>query len=67
MTKTTNVEQLTNHLLETYDLVSNKEIEHEHAKTIARISSKIIGAAALNLSYNKYMKINKPIKFLETK
>lgn len=67
MTKTTNIEELTNSLLETYDLVNQKQIEHEHAKNIARISSKIISSAALNLSYNKYMKINKPIAFLETK
>lgn len=61
-----NVTELRDNLLDVLKSAEAGEIEMSITKEIANISGKIIKSAAVQLSYNAYMKYDKKkIKFLE--
>lgn len=64
--KTTNVEQLRNNLLDTYDQLRAGTIGLREAKEQANVAGKILSSSKQQLEYNAMMKSGKPIPFFET-
>ena len=66
-TKINNIQDLTNHLVGNYEKLSDGHLQPKLAKEISNMAGKIIGSAKVNLEYNKFMKLNRKISFLEVK
>ena len=61
-----NVTELRNDLLDVYEQTKEKSIERNLSKELANITGKVLKTAALELSYNQFMKYEKrKITFLE--
>lgn len=59
------VTELRDDLAEVYAQAKNKELDNQTAGTLANIAGKMIKSAAVELSYNQFMKKTKKIPFLE--
>lgn len=63
--KTENVEQLRNNLLNTYDQLRAGTIGLREAKEQANVAGKILSSSKQQLEYNAMMKSGKTIPFFE--
>lgn len=64
-TKIKNVKDLTKHLVQNYEKLSDELITETKAKSISIMAGKIIGSVKVNLDYNKYMRLKRKISFLD--
>lgn len=65
--KITNIQDLTEDLISTYEKVKSGSIDTNVVKDLSKTANNIIKSAKLNLDYNKHTKSKNKIKFLETK
>jgi len=62
-----NITDLTNHLVENYQKLSDGQMLERRAKEISNMAGKIIGSVKVNLEYNKFMKLRRKINFLDVR
>lgn len=60
-----NIEDLRNELSGLFDMIKQNTIDQKMAKEMNSTAGKIIGTAKVQLDYNKQVKNNKKIDFLE--
>jgi len=65
MSEITNIESLRNHAIETLHKLRMHSIDIEEAKTTSNLYENIISTLKSELEYNKFMKSDKTIPFLE--
>lgn len=63
--KVLNVRDLTNDMIEVYNLVRNHKITSRDANDIANVSGKILNAAKSELAYWQWLKEKRRIPFFE--
>ena len=61
-----NITELRNELINLFDCIKTNNIDQKVAKEMNSTASKIISSAKLELDYNKQIKNNKKIDFLES-
>jgi 5S rRNA maturation endonuclease (ribonuclease M5) len=61
-----NITELRNELVSLFDQLKGNTIDQKTAKEMNSTAGKIIGSAKLELDYNKQIKNNKKIDFLES-
>lgn len=66
-TKISNIKDLTLDLTANYEKLNSGEITEKKAREISRMAGKIIYSVKLNLEYNSYMGLKRPILFLDVK
>jgi hypothetical protein len=60
-----NIQELRNELLKSFSDLQNGKLKTKDAKELTNLSGKIILSAKVELDYNKFMKHNKKIDFLD--
>ncbi len=60
-----NIKDLRDSLLESFDQLKNGNLKTKEAKELTNMSGKIILSAKVELDYNKFMKLERKIDFLE--
>lgn len=64
-TEIKNIKDLTEHLVDHYEMLSDGKLTEKRAKEISNMAGKIIGSVKVNLEYNKYMKLKRKVAFLD--
>ena len=60
-----NIKDLRDSLIESFEDLKNGKLRTKDAKEITNMSGKIILSAKLELDYNKFMKLDRKIDFLD--
>lgn len=66
MSEITNIESLREHAIETLQQLRMRSIDIEEAKTTSNLYENIISTLKSELEYNKFMKSDKTIPFLDS-
>jgi hypothetical protein len=67
MSKIENIKDLRNNLLDAFEDLKSGKLKTKDAKELTNLSGKIIMSAKVELDYNKFMRNEKQIDFLDVK